>query len=466
VSTTAATNIIADTLVARQDVIDQAPETMRDFVQGWFEGIEMIKQRPRGPTRRGKGAQARQRDGVGHALGAEAHPYADNAQFYGLAGGKAHYETLFDTAFVIWRKKGLVTRPVDAKDWADTRFLKALAAQYPGSRSRSRAGRAGRRRRDRAIINKQIQIHFTPGSDEIMAGSYFVLDALGETMTSFGNTYLRVEGNTDSTGADGQHDALGAPRAGGEELHPEELPEHPGRRASRRSAAARRTRSRPTPPRRAGSSTAAPTSRSSWRRSRRQSRLPTPDPTIFALREPLPRSTSCARPRRPTSCSGVVRVLRRLRAARLPALAHRGGARHAAAVHRARPVAGHLDLHRRIVMAFLLASALALPLGVLMGAFEPVNRLLRAHHGAAALHADLGVHPAADPLVRHLREAEDRVPLPRRVRLPAAGGGDGHPRGARGAGADGAHARGVAAGRWSGPCWCRRRCPRSSTRSA
>ena len=53
---------------------------------------------------------------------------------------------------------------------------------------------------DRAIINKQIQIHFTPSSDEIMAGSYIVLDALGETMTSFGNTYLRVEGNTDSTG--------------------------------------------------------------------------------------------------------------------------------------------------------------------------------------------------------------------------------------------------------------------------
>ncbi len=34
-----------------------------------------------------------------------------------------------------------------------------------------------------------------------MPGSFFVLDALGDTMTSFGNTYLRVEGNTDSTGS-------------------------------------------------------------------------------------------------------------------------------------------------------------------------------------------------------------------------------------------------------------------------
>ena len=34
-----------------------------------------------------------------------------------------------------------------------------------------------------------------------MPGSYFMLDSLGETMTSFGNTYLQVEGNTDSTGS-------------------------------------------------------------------------------------------------------------------------------------------------------------------------------------------------------------------------------------------------------------------------
>src|SRR5437763_1242940 len=53
---------------------------------------------------------------------------------------------------------------------------------------------------DRAIINKQLEIHFTPGSADIMPGSYFVLDSLGDTMTSFGNTYLRVEGNTDATG--------------------------------------------------------------------------------------------------------------------------------------------------------------------------------------------------------------------------------------------------------------------------
>jgi outer membrane protein OmpA-like peptidoglycan-associated protein len=128
--------------------------------------------------------------------------YADNAQFYGLSGGKAHYDTLFDTAFVIWRKKGLVTRPVEAKDWVDARFVQALAANYPGARvEEPKLAAKPPSSKDRAIINKQIEIHFTPGSDDIMPGSFFVLDALGDTMTSFGNTYLRVEGNTDATGS-------------------------------------------------------------------------------------------------------------------------------------------------------------------------------------------------------------------------------------------------------------------------
>jgi outer membrane protein OmpA-like peptidoglycan-associated protein/ABC-type amino acid transport substrate-binding protein len=202
VSTTAATNIIADTLCARQDIIDRAPETLRDFVHGWFEGIEMMKADPAAAYAVvGKALKLDNETVSGMLSGLKLTPFADNAQFYGLTGGKGHYETLFDTAFVIWRKKGLVTRPVDAKEWADTRFISALAQAYPGQAIQepkivSRPASA----QDRAIINKQIQIHFTPGSDVIMEGSYFVLDALGETMTSFGNTYLRVEGNTDSTG--------------------------------------------------------------------------------------------------------------------------------------------------------------------------------------------------------------------------------------------------------------------------
>src|SRR5947199_143077 len=150
----------------------------------------------------------------GMLSGLKLTPYADNAQFYGLGGGKGHYETLFDTAFVIWRKKGLVTRSVSAKDWADTRFLSALASDY-GTQKVEEPKMAAKApaKTDRASINKQIEIHFTPGSDEIMPGSFFVLDSLGDTMTSFGSTYLRVEGNTDATGSANKNLTLSERRA-------------------------------------------------------------------------------------------------------------------------------------------------------------------------------------------------------------------------------------------------------------
>src|SRR5882724_7150455 len=135
VSTQAATNIIADTLCARQDLIDKAPETVRDFVRGWLDGIEQIKNDPNSSYEIVAKALKLDTDTVSGMLsGLKLTPYADNAQFYGLAGSKAHYETLFDTAFVIWRKKGLVTKSVDAKNWADTRFLQAIAASFPSQK--------------------------------------------------------------------------------------------------------------------------------------------------------------------------------------------------------------------------------------------------------------------------------------------------------------------------------------------
>jgi len=215
VSTQAATNIIADTLCARQEVIDKAPETVRDFVRGWLDGIQMIKDNPNASYEVVARALKLDTDTVSGMLsGLKLTPFADNAQFYGLTGAKAHYDTLFDTAFVIWRKKGLVTKSVDAKSWADTRFLQAVASYYPGQKvEEAQVVAKAPSEKDVPILHQQIQIQFTPGSDEIMPGSYLLLDKLGETMTSFGNTVLRIEGNTDTTGTQAVNLPLSEKRA-------------------------------------------------------------------------------------------------------------------------------------------------------------------------------------------------------------------------------------------------------------
>lgn len=215
VSTSAATNVIADTLIARQDLIDKSPETVRDFVNGWFDGINAMRDNPN-PSNEivAKALKLDAETVSGMLSGLKLTPYADNAQFYGLTGAKPHYETLFDTAFVIWRKKGLINKTVSAKDWADSRFVSNLAAKYPGQKVEEKPVVAkAPTAADVPILQQQIQIQFTPGSEDIMPGSYFLLDKLGELMTSFGSTVLRVEGNTDSTGSQGTNLSLSEKRA-------------------------------------------------------------------------------------------------------------------------------------------------------------------------------------------------------------------------------------------------------------
>jgi outer membrane protein OmpA-like peptidoglycan-associated protein/ABC-type amino acid transport substrate-binding protein len=203
VSTTAATNVIADTLVARQEVIDQAPATIEAFVAGWFEGIEYMRKDPAGSNAIIADALKLDTDTVSGMLsGLKLTPFADNAQIFGLSGGSPHYVTLFNAAFKIWRKKGVVTRVVDGADEFDPKFVAALADEYKGQAVvEPKLPAKAPSSKDTPIINKTLSINFTPGSDELMPGSLFTLDSLGETMESFGQTYLRIEGNTDATGS-------------------------------------------------------------------------------------------------------------------------------------------------------------------------------------------------------------------------------------------------------------------------
>ena len=111
----------------------------------------------------------------------------------------------------------MITKAIDAKDFVDTRFVASLAEQYPGQKVVEQFKFDPKKKLDpakeRAIVNKSLTIYFTPGSDQIMAGSNFVLDSLGDTMTAFGNTYLQIEGNTDNTGSKTANRTLSQRRA-------------------------------------------------------------------------------------------------------------------------------------------------------------------------------------------------------------------------------------------------------------
>lgn len=215
VSTVAATNVIADTLVARQQLIDESPKAVADFVAGWFDGISVMKEDPEGTNRIvATELKLTPEDVSGMLSGLKLTGFPDNAIFYGMAGPRSSFDALFNGAFVIWRKKGVVTKVVDAAEWKDSRFVAAVAGQYKDQKvEESYAFKDKPKLSDRAIVKKSLSIHFTTGSDEIMPGSYFTLDSLGDTMLAFGNTYLQVEGNTDSRGSEPVNKSLSQKRA-------------------------------------------------------------------------------------------------------------------------------------------------------------------------------------------------------------------------------------------------------------
>lgn len=218
VSTAAATNVIADCLVVQSDLVQKAPETLTAFIHGWFDGIEFIGRDPaQAYAVVGKALKLSEDDVSGMLSGLKLTAFADNALFFGLDGNRSQFDALFNTAFVVWRKQGVITKAIDAKDFVDTRFVAALAGDYPGQKVVETFKFDPKKKidpaKERAIVNKSLTIYFTPGSDQIMAGSNFVLDSLGDTMTAFGNTYLQIEGNTDNTGSRAVNRTLSQKRA-------------------------------------------------------------------------------------------------------------------------------------------------------------------------------------------------------------------------------------------------------------
>ena len=102
VSTTSATNVIADTLVARQALIDEAPGAVQAFVAGWFDAISVMKEDPQSTNSLIADALKLTTDDVSGMLsGLKLTSYADNALFFGLSGPKSYFDSLFNGAFVI-----------------------------------------------------------------------------------------------------------------------------------------------------------------------------------------------------------------------------------------------------------------------------------------------------------------------------------------------------------------------------
>lgn len=217
VTTSSATNLIGDLLVVRNDFANKYPQEINKFIKGWFKGIEMIKEDPEGAYRiTGKAlAIPPEPDVKGMLEGLKFTDYFDNKKFFGLEGtGVSHYENLFQSASLIWRKEGVIASVAQPADAVNLSFLNALAPQYATAPLPKEEFKfTAPPKKASPLIHKKATIHFATGSAWITRDSKYVLDDIGEIMLSLGNAYMRVEGNTDSVGDDTSNLVLSQKRA-------------------------------------------------------------------------------------------------------------------------------------------------------------------------------------------------------------------------------------------------------------
>jgi NitT/TauT family transport system substrate-binding protein len=201
-TTVVATNVISDVMVASPIVIDQGPQTVIAFVRGMLDAFEVIEnEKNRTYITVGQALSVPPEEVEGMLSGLKLTNYADNRRFFGLDDGPNQFDALFTAASTIWRKEGVISQPVSPHQARDSRFMEAIAAHYPSAPAEQEFTFTAPAADAVPLLTKTTSIHFASGRADLDANGRFILDQFADTLISFGNAYIKIEGNTDNVGS-------------------------------------------------------------------------------------------------------------------------------------------------------------------------------------------------------------------------------------------------------------------------
>jgi NitT/TauT family transport system substrate-binding protein len=215
VSTSTATNLIADVLFARQSFLESHQADVEKLVKGWFEGVAEVEKDPEGAVQTVSRAFQQTVEETRSTLGKiKPASFADNREFFGLERERAPYQRLFDDASRFWQREGVIDRPAEALGTRWLAPLNTLAKDHSLDKVKEDWKFAKAPRADKAaLLTKSVSIYFATGADKLDPNAKKLVDEFAETLAEFGNAWLRVEGNTDNVGARAGNVALSKKRA-------------------------------------------------------------------------------------------------------------------------------------------------------------------------------------------------------------------------------------------------------------
>jgi NitT/TauT family transport system substrate-binding protein len=215
VSTTTATNLVADVLFARADFLDKNAAVMPAFLRAWFAGAKKLKEDPEGSVPVIAKAFKQSVEETRVMLGKiKVGTFADNRAFFGLETETSPAAQLLEEAAQIWKREGVIKEIPDARKVLRTKFLDQIAADYKDERVQEDFKFARTKADASALLTKSVSIFFGTGSAELDADARRILDTFASQVIGvFQNAYVRVEGNTDNVGGAKNNKDLSQKRA-------------------------------------------------------------------------------------------------------------------------------------------------------------------------------------------------------------------------------------------------------------
>lgn len=222
-STADATDLVADVLLARKDLLDARPDIAEKLARVWFRGVQVAEADRPAAARLISSTCSRFRDELGYerTLGALSWvkwtTLSDNVRFFGLDGSSAAFDRVYNQADSIWINypQAEIQHRFPPSTLRDDRIARSIwesagrpAVQQQESYDPNVAFRGS------ALFTKPVAVNFATASAMLGPAAIAVInhDILPQLEIARG-MYIRVEGNTDDTGDPAVNLALSERRA-------------------------------------------------------------------------------------------------------------------------------------------------------------------------------------------------------------------------------------------------------------
>jgi outer membrane protein OmpA-like peptidoglycan-associated protein len=222
-STADATELVADVLFGRKELVDQQPELVEKLARAWFMAVERAEKDKPAAARLISTVASRFRDELGYEKTLAALSWvkwtnlADNARFFGLDGSAPAFDRVYNQADSIW-----INYPeAEIKDrfapsvLRDDRVVRKLWETAGKPVARPSAGVAPEIAKTGApVFTKSLSIGFATGSTHLTHEAIAVINQqVLNQLQMAGGMSVRIEGNTDNVGDAEDNQALSERRA-------------------------------------------------------------------------------------------------------------------------------------------------------------------------------------------------------------------------------------------------------------